>query len=507
MFIREKKNKSGSVSIQILSKENGRNVLLKTMGSATKRPEIEALKLQAQHYMDELKHQPSLLMTEQDEQIVKMIQTLSNSDVSMAGPELIFGRIYDWIGFNQIKNDLFRHLVLARLTFPLSKLKTVSYLERYQGVQLEISAIYRFLDQLEDKYKEQLEQISFMHTKRMLDNQIHIVFYDMTTLHFETEDEDDLRRTGFSKVGKHTHPQIYLGLLVGQQGYPIAYDIYEGKSYEGSTLIPFIERIRQKFNLHKPVVVADSGLLSKHNLIHLETLGYPYIIGARIKSENEQLKQAMLAYYPYNDNQIIELDKEGKRLIVHYSHERAYRDADNRRKGLERLEKRIRTGQLTKGHLNKRGYNKYLRLQGELSIEIDYEKFIQDKRWDGLKGFITNTTLPPKELLAHYGQLWQIERAFRISKTDLRIRPIYHRLEHRIRAHIALVFAAYSISKTLETVLKKEHSTLSLKRASEITQTMYQVDIMLPDLKQKQKVLLEMDKEQQELLAICQKYF
>lgn len=506
MFIREKRNKSGSVSIQILSKENGRNILIKSLGCATTRPEIEALKLQAQHYLDELKQQPTLLMSERDEHTLQAFTSLSNSNIQVIGPELIFGRIYDWIGFNQIKDDMFRHLVLARLAYPLSKLKTIHYLRRYQGVTLEISTIYRFLDKLEDKYKEQLEQISFAHTKRMLGGQISVVFYDMTTLHFEAEDEDDLRRTGFSKVGKHTHPQIYLGLLVGANGYPIAYDIYEGKTYEGNTLVPFIERMSEKFDLGKPIVVADSGLLSERNLTLLEQAGYQYIIGARLKSESNAIKRAILAH-TYEDGKAIELDKDDKRLIVHYSQDRAHRDADNRRKGLDRLEKRIRSGHLTKEHLNNRGYNKYLRMQGEVHIEIDYEKFTQDKQWDGLKGYITNTNLTPEELLAHYGQLWHIERAFRMSKADLKIRPIYHRLEHRIRAHIALVFTAYSISKTLETALKQEKSSLSLKQAGEVTQNMYQIEITLPDLKQKQKILLGMDELQQELLTICQKYF
>lgn len=192
----------------------------------------------------------------EDEALINTISSLSNSNIQTIGPELIFGKIYDYIGFNRIKEKMFRHMVISRLSFPLSKLKTTDYLHRYQNIDIDVNAIYRFLDKLESKYKDEVEQIAFNHTQRMVGGKISVVFYDMTTLHFESEDEDDLRRTGFSKVGKHTHPQIYLGLMVSCNGFAIGYDIYEGKTYEGNTLIPFIEAMSKKFGIGKPIVVA-----------------------------------------------------------------------------------------------------------------------------------------------------------------------------------------------------------------------------------------------------------
>lgn len=144
MFIREKKNKSGSVSIQVVSKENGTYKVAKTIGCATERPEIDALKRQAQEAMDELKHQSSLLASNEHQQLIDSIAMLSNRNIKTIGPELIFGSIYDDIGFNQVNDDKFRHLVLVRLSFPSSKLKTVDYLRRYQGLDIKIDAIYRF---------------------------------------------------------------------------------------------------------------------------------------------------------------------------------------------------------------------------------------------------------------------------------------------------------------------------------------------------------------------------
>jgi len=430
-----------------------------------------------------------------------------NSNIRTIGPELIFGQIYDFIGFNTIKEELFRHLVIARLSFPLSKLKTVEYLYRYQGVHIEINSVYRFLDKLNNKLKEQVEQIVFNHTKKVSGGNIGVVFYDMTTLYFEASDEDDLRKTGFSKDGKHQNPQIFLGLLVAAGGYVIGYDIYEGNTYEGDTLIPFIENIGKKFKLDKPVVIADSGLLSRKNIEALESKGYEYILGARIKNEKENIKQQIVDHY-YADGDILCIPKDNnRRLIVSFSLKRAKKDAYNRKRGLKRLEKRIKTGKLTKSNINNRGYNKFLKLEGEINIGIDYSKIEQDIYWDGLKGYVTNTKLENYKIIENYNDLWHIERAFRMSKTDLRIRPIYHRLKDRIEAHICISFAAYSIYKELERVLYLEKSTLSVKKAAELTHNMYEITYQLPDSKSVKSNLLSMDEHQQELYDIVQKSF
>ena len=206
--------------------------------------------------------QSKLFVSAKDITIEDVFSTLSNSSIRTVGPELIFGKIYDYIGFNQIQEELFRHLVISRLAFPLSKLKTVDYLYRYQGHNVSISTVYRFLDKLNKTLKHKVEQISFKHTKKVLGGQVNVVFYDMTTIYFEASTEDDLRKAGFSKDGKHSNPQIFLGLLVGLGGYAIGYDIFEGNTYEGHTLIPFLENISKKFKLDKPIVIADAGLLS-----------------------------------------------------------------------------------------------------------------------------------------------------------------------------------------------------------------------------------------------------
>lgn len=245
-----------------------------------------------------------------------------------------------------------------------------------------------------------------------------------------------MRKTGFSKDGKHQHPQIYLGLLIGLGGYAIGYDIFEGSIYEGHTFISFLEKITAKFKLEKPIVAADAGLLSNDNTKALEQKNYEDIIGARLKNEPEKIEQQILQKQ-LADTEILKINKANNtRMVVAYATNRAVKDEHNRNRGFQRLEKQVKAGRLTKSNINNKGYNKYLKLQGEVSIEIDYDKFNNDKRWDGLKGYITNTQLSYKQVIENYKNLWHIENAFRMSKTDLWIRRVYHRLQRRIEAHI-----------------------------------------------------------------------
>ncbi len=507
MFLRKKKNSSGSVSVQIISKSSGKYKVLKTLGSSMIEQDLLKLSYLAKQEIERLSYQPKLFISENDTIVEQVFSSLNNANIKTVGPELIFGRIYDSIGFGNIKEDLFRHLVISRLAFPLSKLKTIDYLYRFQGLLLDIDTVYRFLDKLNNQLKDQVEQIVFAHTLRVLQGKVSIVFYDMTTLYFEASDEDDLRKAGFSKDGKHQNPQIYLGLLVGLGGYAIGYDIFEGNIFEGHTMIPFIEKISKKFNLNKPIVVADAGLLSKDNIKVLQELGYQYIIGARLKNEPEKIKKQILEKQLGN-GQILKIkEQDNTRLIVSYATNRAVKDEHNRKRGLQRLEKQITSGKLTKSNINNKGYNKYLKLEGDISIQIDYEKFNSDKSWDGLKGYVTNTKLSNKQVIENYKNLWHIEKAFRMSKTDLRIRPIYHRLKHRIEAHICISFTAYCIYKELERVLYKEKSTLSVKKSAELTHNMYQITYILPESKHTKSKLLKMDDKQAELYNIISKNF
>lgn len=502
MFVRKNRNRSGSTSVQIISKDRGIYRVLRTVGTSKDIDEIDRFVLEANNYINHPPDQLALFsaLSKTDLAIKRFLESLSNLQIHTIGPELIFGTLFDRIGFNKIEDELFRHITIARLAYPTSKLKTVDYLYRYRGIGVKVDAIYRFLDKLADTHKVVVEQITFDYTKRTLKN-ITVVFYDMTTLYFESEDEDDLRKIGFSKDGKFQNPQIMLGLLVGQNGYPIGYDIFEGNTFEGHTLLPVLQDIQKKYGFKKPVVVADAALLSKVNLAALQKEKYRFIIGARIKNEKDDIKQQILkAAGGIVDGQGFAIKKpDGTRLVVTFSTKRQRKDAYNREKGLRKLRERVRSGRLTKESINNRGYNKFLVLKTSVDVEINEKKVRDDQLWDGLKGYVTNTRLSHRQIVENYRHLWQIEKAFRISKTDLKIRPIHHYRKNRIEAHICIAFVAYTIYKELERILEKHEVGFSPKRAAELTQNMYELEYSLPHSKKKVKTLLQMDVDQQAL--------
>ena len=496
MFVRKKLNKSGIVSIQILEKVAGKSILVKTVGSSSDPDEIEALFKKGKQLIPALKGQTSFYFDKDNEEQLVNLFFNGIRELSLVGPELLLGKLFDEIGFNAIKDELFRHLVLTRLCYPVSKLKTTDYLFKYKGVSIDVESVYRYLDKLNNQQKEQIQNISYSHTLKVLNNEIRIVFYDVTTLYFEAEQEDDLRKTGFSKDGKHQQPQIVLGLLVSTGGYPLAYEMFEGKKYEGHTMLPVIEAFKAKYKLQKMVVVADAGLMSNDNITELQNKGYEYIIGARIKNETKSIEKQILSAGLKNGESIAIVKDETSRIIISYSDSRAKKDSANRKRGLEKLEKNITTGKLTKQHINNRGYNKYLKLEGEVKITIDKEKYKADAKWDGLKGYSTNTALTKDEIIENYNHLWQIEKAFRISKSDLRIRPIFHRLKGRIEAHICIAFCAYKIYKELERQLKNKKADLSPEKAIDIAKTIYKITIQT-NLSNTMHSRLYIDKEEQ----------
>jgi transposase len=502
MFVRKKQNTSGSLSIQIISKNRGRYKVVRTIGCAKTKREEELLVLLAKSELERLQGNQSLFTEHDDLVIENFVNGIENDHLQIIGSELILGKIYRKIGFLQGGcPDLFKNLVLCRLVYPGSKLKTADYFKQHLNTDVSVYSIYRFLDELNSELKPIIEQTMFAYTRKLLKNKIGVVFYDMTTLYFEASEEDDFRIPGFNKDGKHQQPQIMIGLLVSNHGYPIGYQIFEGNTSETKTLIPVLENFQRKFDIDKPIIVADAALLSQKNIDALQENQYEYILGGRLKNETEAIKAKVIELGVEEGNPL-ELKSRNGRLIVSYSQKRARNDKKNREKGLKRLEKKVRTGKLTKDNINNRGYNKYLKLSGEVNITIDYEKYEADSVWDGLKGYVTNTHLPRKEVIGQYSQLWHVEKAFRISKTDLRIRPIYHRLKNRIEAHICICFAAYAIYKELERLLKENQLGISPEKAIEAIKEIRQLKYVLPKSKQVKTKILQPTEVQSQLLEM-----
>ena len=484
MFVRKKKNRSGTVSVVVADKSSGRFKELKTIGVSSDPEEIARLEVRARQWMDEYSGQLTLdfdgsaqALREARNTIARIERTLQNT------PQVILGSIYDRIGFGAIGDDILRHLVIARVCHPRSKVATVAYLKSCFDEDVRLHSIYRYMDRLYSTQREKIQQISVEHTMRILGGRIGVVFYDVTTLYFESapQPDDELRQAGFSKDGRMAESQIVLGLLVSEDGYPMSYSIFNGGQYEGRTMIPVIDDFVQRFRLTDFIVVADSGLMNAKNVELLESAGYRYILGARIRNEPAKVKDWILAVDRTDGNIAECLRDDGRRLIVSYSDARAKKNAWNRGKGVERLRKAYAKGTLTKENVNRRGYNKFLEIGKDITVSINEEKIAEDCLWDGLKGYITNTDLPGREVISQYHGLWVVERAFRIGKGTLEMRPVFHFTEKRIEAHICICFVAYKVYKELERVIRGLGMKMSVDKVLEIAKTITTLRIRLPD--------------------------
>ncbi len=463
-----------------------------TIGIARSDKEVDTLVKRGQEWIDreQQRRHPRLDLFGEErircEQERMNAERLLNSitNIAINGADLILDRVFDNIGFNCIEDDIFRKPVKARLSYPASKSATVEYLKNHFDDDVSLSKIYRYLDKLSDSQHRIVQNISVEHNRKILGDHIGVLFYDVTTLYFEVDYEDELRKTGFSKEGRHKDPQIVLGLLVSTGGYPLAYCIHEGNKYEGHTMLPVVTEFVHRYNLEDFIVVADSGLMNGDNIADLEANGYKYIIGAKIKTESKKIKEWILSQ-PKNDCQMVEYDKgNGKRLLVGYTDGRARKDAYNREKGVRRLEKAYRRGTLTKENINKRGYNKFLTMEGDVKVSIDYDKLKTDAKWDGLKGYLTNTDIPASQVYDAYHNLWYVEQAFRISKSKIEIRPMFHFTPRRIEAHVCICFVALKVYKELERLLKLADINMSVDKVLALAQSIVTIQLSLPQNKQ-----------------------
>jgi len=496
--VRKKKNASGSISIHIIDRTNRGYKLVESLGSSKDEKEIEKLYQKALERIDELENNLLFVSKRNNkkELLKDLLSEVTTQDFIPIGDEIVFGRLFDEIGckgvisnnsnqsFRKIedKEFLFRSLVLSRIIYPGSKLELINYLDYFKKKSINEDKIYRFLDFLyQEEIKSKIEECVFNHTLKIMNNTIKFTFYDVTTLHFESESEDDLRRVGFSKEGKLNRPQILLGLFTTLEGYPLSFEVYEGNKYEGHTLIDILQKFQERFNIKdKPcseaeslsevwkIVVADRGMLSNDNIAYLENNGYKYILAYRVKNTTNDLKSkiANLVFIGDGDIKSLNITKEilynketnsntdnkrkkeklliNQRLIVTYSEKRAKKDRYTIEKALEKIENELSNKNITKGKLKLSYYAKYLDIDKTCKIKykLSEDKVILDEKLDGIKAFATNDfSLKPKDVIAHYKNQYKVEEAFRISKTDLRVRPIYHRLENRIKANaISLSF-------------------------------------------------------------------
>jgi len=406
------------------------------------------------------------------------LKELIEEDRAISGIHDVYGALFNQLGYSAVfKNparqkatvDAYKHIVMARIANPQSKMASVDMLEENFGVSLDLHRAYRMMDCLDDTAIERLTEITYQNTLDILGGKIDIIFFDATTVYFESFSSDEFKSIGFSKDLKFNQPQVLFCLMVNKDGLPIGYRVFPGDTYEGHTLIPVLKDLRQRYKIDKVVFVADAGMFNQDNLKELEAEGFEYVLGARLKNVSNNLKEKILERTHYKGNAnfcIAQFEYEaGRKLVVSYKESRARKDALDREKAIERIRKKINKQKNPKEYLSNYGCKKYLKVSGVSRIELDEDKIKEARRWDGLHGVITNAKdIPNEEILRQYVNLWHIEEAFRITKHDLKVRPIFHWTERRIKAHLAICFTAYALVRYLEYRVRMQYKNLSIEK-------------------------------------------
>lgn len=404
---------------------------------------------------------------EEDKQSLTVdLKNLREEKRIVVGIHDVYGELYRELGFDTviparkgtIKDKLF-HIVMARIANPKSKMATVNDLEENFGINISLPSVYRMMDAIDEKAENNIQKKAWQSVNTLFSYPVNVVFYDCTTLYFESYTEDELKDYGYSKDLKFNQVQILLAVLVTDSGLPIGYEVYNGSTYEGHTLKDAVERLEKQYKIKDVTFVADSAMLSRKNVELIEDMGKHYILGARLKNLPEDIKEKIL-----EKDTFIPVDKEGylvkeipyknKRLIVTFSPACAKKDAHDRQRAIEKLLTKIEKGNI-KQFMTNYGYKRFVKIKTPTEIELDREKIEEDSKWDGIHGIITNNhTLTPLEIVEHYHRLYQVEDTFRITKHDLKVRPVFHWTPKRIRAHIAICFMALTLIRHLQYRMK-----------------------------------------------------
>jgi len=503
MFVRVKtSNNNRTTFVQIVQSIRAAGKItqriVRHIGVAKDETELEKLKILAQSIKEklEVRGQQYLFKPEEVTNLKKPDTVYDSQDYSVnlinlieeqrlvAGIHEAYGKLFDDLGYakvisypsrNKMIVDVFKNIVLARIANPVSKRASVLKLEEDFGLTINLDRVYRMMDKLDISAIERLKKITYENTLGLTGQKINVIFYDATTIYFESFDEDQLKRNGFSKDHKHNQPQVLLALMVTTDGLPVDYEVFAGNTYEGSTLIPSLTKVKEKYDIDRIVFVADSAMLSKENIAELESLKdsrFSYIVGARLKSLNTSLKDKILDINNYKELSpglsIGQFDYNGKKLVVSYSQRRARKDSLDRKKAVEKLKAKLEKSSSVKANISNNSYRKYLKVNGKSSLTLDEDKIEADSIWDGLHGVITNSDLCPADVLTKYKELYSVEAAFRVTKHDLAVRPIYHWKPDRIKAHIAICYCAYSLVKQMEYRVKLQYKKISIEDIRDI---------------------------------------
>lgn len=354
------------------------------------------------------------------------------------------------LGYTCFGIKLLNDLVTIRIIEPASKLRSLELLETYFNIKHRRQTLYDIFPVLL-KLKNKIEELTINFAIKEFDFDFAIIFYDVTTLYFETFRPDNLRKTGFSKDNKFNQPQIVVGLVVNKDGFPVAYDIFPGNTFEGHTLIPIIKDFKKKYNIKNLTVVADAAMISTDNFENLKAAKIDYIVGARLGNIQADTLSAIDKQLPRTDLANIRLTTNLGYLICDFSKKRFNKDKFE-------MDKQIAKAKEILQHPGKTKKVKFIKTT-EAKNQLNTELIDKTNILLGIKGYYTNLdnkAISNELVIERYHQLYKIEQAFRISKHDLKTRPIFHFREDPIRVHILICFMALAVSKYIE--LKTNHS-------------------------------------------------
>lgn len=447
--IRVVKTASDSKAVQIVYYADRRTKIFKHVGSAKSQEQIEELKLIASDLIENIS--PILPLDSEP----KFNNLLSIEKSEFIGIYYTFfheviDQLINHIGLDKIKQKLLLDLVTIRMFEPASKLRSIGLIEQYFGIKHRRQTFYDSAPKWLD-LKAKSEQIVVDFAKRHYAFNFDLLFYDVTTLYFETFQEDELRKNGFSKDNKSQQPQILVALMVTKEGFPISYEIFSGNTFEGHTIIPVVKNFIKKHQVKEFTVVADAAMISSKNVEQLIENQINYIVDARLGNISDELLQQITSAHLHEDGKSIRFKTTNGYLICSYSSIRY-------RKDKYEMEKQIERAKTIVDNPAKSKKLKFTKTNGE-KIELNQKLIDKNRKLLGIKGYYTN--LPENiadnaTIISRYHELYRIEQAFRISKNDLETRPIFHFKEEPIKLHLLICFMALVLSKHIE--LRTNHS-------------------------------------------------
>ena len=468
------------------SKRTGSKVIqeiIKYFGVAHNEEQRQVLLKLAEDELKQIKSPPksSSLFLKDDSCNGALLSSMTEHYRMKDGFHDILGAVFDELNlssfFTKLRYGQLRDVTIARFADPSSKLRTSQMLTKKFLKPLSANQIYRLMDDLIEQ-EEAIKKSIFESTKKLTHKQsIDLLFFDVTTLYFESQKDDDLRNFGYSKDGKKGEVQVLLALATTSNGLPIGYTLFPGNIGEVDTLLKSLSDWKKNFTIGKVTVVADRAMMSEDNLKKMEEAHLNYVVAAKLKSLPEKLKNEILS----RKHEIsIEVDKEpmqvqehqykGRRLVVSFNESRARKDKRDREKLIAKLKAKLgKNNQANpKKLITNNGYLKFVNEQAKGKVILNEDKITYDELWDGLHGIITSKKeAPAQELLREYRRLWIIEESFRINKHSLSMRPIYHFRSKRIKAHILICYLAFAVARITQEKVRIFDESISVEKIRE----------------------------------------